>query len=239
MKNHAKHTTRGPSQMPDDQRIHSSQSEKKPLRILIADDHAIVRKGLKQVLIDEFGPIEFGEASNGQEALAQVQQAQWDVALLDVSMPGPSGLDVLKQLKELQPTTRVLVLSMHPEDQYAVRVLRAGAAGYLTKNTASDLVAEAVKKVLAGGTYVSPSLAESLAGNLNQPPTKAPHEKLSDREFQILRLIAAGKSVKEIGFDLSLSVKTVSTYRTRLLQKLKLTTTAELIRYALREGLIE
>jgi DNA-binding NarL/FixJ family response regulator len=154
-------------------------------------------------------------------------------------MPGPSGLDVLKQLKQLQPATRVLILSMHPEDQYAVRVLRAGAAGYLTKNTASDLVAEAVKKVLAGGTYVSAALAESLADRLNEDPAKAPHEKLSDREFQILRLIAAGKSVKEIGFDLSLSIKTVSTYRTRLLHKLKLTTTAELIRYALREGLIE
>ncbi len=216
-----------------------AQPTKKSLRILIADDHAIVRKGLKQVLIDEFGAIEFGEASNGQDALVHVQKSQWDIALLDVTMPGPSGLDVLKQLKELRPATRVLVLSMHPEDQYAVRVLRAGAAGYLTKNTASDLVAEAVKKVLAGGTYVSSSLAETLAGRLKEAPTRAPHEKLSDREFQILRLIATGKSVKEIAYDLSLSVKTVSTYRTRLLQKLKLTTTAELIRYALREGLIE
>jgi two-component system invasion response regulator UvrY len=239
MKNQAKQTTRGTNHSPAVQPDHPAQSEKKPLRILIADDHSIVRKGLKQVLIDELGPIEFGEACDGQEALMQVQNARWDIALLDVSMPGPSGLDVLKQLKELQPATRVLVLSMHPEDQYAVRVLRAGAAGYLTKNTASDLVAEAVKKVLAGGTYVSPSLAENLAGSLNEPPAKAAHEKLSDREFQILRLIAAGKSVKEIGFDLSLSVKTVSTYRTRLLHKLKLTTTAELIRYALREGLIE
>src|SRR5436305_12029757 len=157
-----------------------SQSAKRPLRILIADDHAIVRKGLKQVLTDGLGPIEFGEASNGQDALAQVQRIQWDIALLDVTMPGPSGLDVLKQIKELQPATRVLILSMHPEDQYAVRVLRAGAAGYLTKNTASDLVADAVRKVLAGGTYVSPALAESLAGQLNEPPAKAPHEKLSD-----------------------------------------------------------
>jgi len=239
MKNQAKQTTRASNHAPAVQPNPPAQSEKKPLRILIADDHSIVRKGLKQVLIDELGPIDFGEACNGQEALTQVQKAHWDIALLDVTMPGPSGLDVLKQLKELQPAIRVLVLSMHPEDQYAVRVLRAGAAGYLTKNTASDLVAEAVKKVLAGGTYVSPSLAENLAGSLNEPPAKAAHEKLSDREFQILRLIAAGKSVKEIGFDLSLSVKTVSTYRTRLLHKLKLTTTAELIRYALREGLVE
>ncbi len=218
---------------------HPIRPENKPLRILVADDHAIVRKGLKQVLLDEFRAVEFGEACNGVEALAHVQKELWDIALLDVTMPGPSGLDVLKQLKELQPSTRVLVLSMHPEDQYAVRVLKAGASGYLTKNTASEQVAEAVKKVLGGGTYVSSSLAESLAGGLNEPPAKAPHEKLSDREFQILRLIAAGKSVKEIGYDLSLSVKTVSTYRTRLLHKLKLSTTAELIRYALREGLVE
>jgi len=238
MKNQAKLPTRAPHPALAVQRP-LAEAAKKPLRILIADDHAIVRKGLKQVLLDEFGTIEFGEASNGQEALGQVQKAPWDVALLDVTMPGLSGLDVLKQLKELQPSTRVLVLSMHPEDQYAVRVLRAGAAGYLTKNTASDLVAEAVKKVLSGATYVSPSLAESLAGRLNESPGKALHEKLSDREFQILRLIAAGKSVKEIGYDLSLSIKTVSTYRTRLLHKLKLSTTAELIRYALREGLIE
>lgn len=238
MKNQAKPPTRGPNPSPGVQG-NPAQSEKKPLRILITDDHAIVRKGLKQVLLDEFGSIEFGEASNGREALAEVQKSPWDVALLDVSMPGPSGLDVLKQLKELRPSTRVLVLSMHPEEQYAVRLLRAGAAGYLTKNTASDLVADAVRKVLAGGTYVSPSLAESLAGQLNGSPAKAPHEELSDREFQILRLIAAGKSVKEIGFDLLLSVKTVSTYRTRLLHKLKLSTTAELIRYALREALIE
>lgn len=215
------------------------RATQKPLRILITDDHGIVRKGLKQVLTDELGPIEFGEASNGQEALVQIQRARWDIALLDMTMPGPNGLDVLKQLKELQPATRVLILSMHPEDQYAVRVLRAGAAGYLTKNSASDLVAEAVKKVLAGGTYVSAALAESLAGRLNEAPSKSPHERLSDREFQILRLIASGRSVKEIGYDLSLSIKTVSTYRTRLLHKLKLGTTAELIRYALREGLIE
>jgi two-component system, NarL family, invasion response regulator UvrY len=238
MKSQTKQTTRGPNETLAAQR-YSAQPDKKPLRILVADDHGIVRKGLKQVLLDEFGAVEFGEACNGQEALAHVQKGPWDVALLDVTMPGLSGLDVLKQLKELQPSTRVLVLSMHPEDQYAVRVLRAGASGYLTKNTASDLVAEAVKKVLDGGTYVSASLAESLAGRLNEPPAKARHEKLSDREFQILRLIAAGKSVKEIGYDLSLSVKTVSTYRTRLLHKLNLSTTAELIRYALREELVE
>jgi two-component system, NarL family, invasion response regulator UvrY len=238
MKNHAKQTASTPKQSLAAER-HSAQPARKPLRILIADDHAIVRKGLKQVLLDEFGAVEFGEACNGREALAQIQTEPWDVALLDVTMPGPSGLDVLKQLKELQPSTRVLVLSMHPEDQYAVRVLKGGASGYLTKNTASERVAEAVKKVLDGGTYVSASLAESLAGNLNQPPAKASHEKLSDREFQILGLIAGGKSVKEIAYDLSLSVKTVSTYRTRLLHKLKLSTTAELIRYALREGLIE
>lgn len=238
MKNQAKQTTHSPNPTPTTQHLPAPLT-KKPLRILVADDHSIVRKGLKQVLLDEFETVEFGEACNGQEALTQVQKAPWDVALLDVTMPGLSGLDILKQLKELRPATRVLVLSMHPEDQYAVRVLRAGASGYLTKNTASDLVAEAVRKVLGGGTFVSASLAESLAGRLNEPLARAPHEKLSDREFQILRLIAAGRSVKEIGYDLSLSVKTVSTYRSRLLLKLKLSTTAELIRYALREGLSE
>ena len=236
MKNQAKQTTHSTNQAAAAPHP-PAHPTKKPLRILVADDHSIVRKGLKQVLIDEFGAVEFGEACNGQEAITHAQKEPWDVALLDVSMPGPSGLDVLKQLRELRPSTRVLVLSMHPEDQYAVRVLRAGASGYLTKNTASDRVAEAVRKVLSGGTYVSTSLAESLAGNLNAPVAKALHEKLSDREFQILRLIAAGKSVKEIGYDLSLSVKTVSTYRSRLLLNLKLSTTAELIRYALREGL--
>ena len=210
-----------------------------PLRILIADDHALIRKGLKQVLADEFPQSQFGEAGNAREALSLVASQEWDVILLDVTMPGPSGLDVLKQVKELHPKTPVLVLSMHPEDQYALRALKAGASGYLTKNTASELVATALRKILAGGTYVSQDLAEDLAHRLTQPAPAAPYEALSDREYQIMSALASGKSVKEISFDLGLSVKTVSTYRTRLLRKLKLTTTAELIRYAMREGLVQ
>lgn len=209
------------------------------LRILIVDDHALIRRGLKQVLLDAFPHSEIGEAGGAKEALPLLCGQEWDALLLDITMPGQSGLDVLKQAKQICPKTPVLVLSMHPEDQYARRALKAGASGYLTKNTASELVASALTKVLNGGTYVSPSLAEDLAQRLTEPDRAAAHEVLSDREYQIMSALAAGKTVKEISFDLGLSVKTVSTYRTRLLGKLKLGTTAELIRYALREGLVE
>jgi DNA-binding NarL/FixJ family response regulator len=161
------------------------------------------------------------------------------VVLLDITMPGKSGLDVLKQLVSARPNTAVLVLSMHPEDQYAVRVLKTGASGYITKNTASDEVVTAVRKVLAGGRYVSSSLAETLASSLNTPAEGPRHEVLSDREYQVLRLIAVGKSVKEIAFDLSLSVKTISTYRTRIMEKMKLKTNADIIRYAVHEKLVD
>nr|WP_237712486.1 response regulator transcription factor [Pedosphaera parvula] len=210
-----------------------------PLRILIVDDHAIIRQGLKQILAGEFGLGVFGEANNGTEALEQIWKQSWDVVLLDITMPGKSGLDVLKQIVEAQPNMAVLVLSMHPEDQYAVRVLKTGAAGYITKNTASEEVVNAVKKVLAGGKYVSASLAENLATSLNTPMGKAPHEILSDREYQVMRLIALGKSVKEIAFDLSLSVKTISTYRTRIMEKMKFKTNADIIRYAVHERLVD
>jgi DNA-binding NarL/FixJ family response regulator len=209
------------------------------MRILIADDHALIRKGLKQVLADEFPQSEFGEANNAREVLSLVTSQSWDAVLLDITMPGQSGLDVLKQIKQMRPKTRVLILSMHPEDQYALRALKAGASGYLTKNTASELVATALRKVMGGGTYISQTLAEELAQRLTEPSTGAPSDILSDREYQIMSALASGKSVKEISFDLGLSVKTVSTYRTRLLRKLKLSTTAELIRFALREGLVQ
>jgi two-component system invasion response regulator UvrY len=223
---------------------HNAPSAEKPLgqasiRILIADDHALIRKGLKQVLVDEFPQSEIGEASNAKEAMGLVSSQSWDAILLDITMPGQSGLDILKQVKQIHPKTPILVLSMHPEDQYALRALKAGASGYLTKNTASELVVPALRKVLAGGTYVSQALAEDLAHRLTEPAAGAPYETLSDREYQIMSALALGKSVKEISFDLGLSVKTVSTYRTRLLRKLKLTTTAELIRYAMREGLVQ
>lgn len=219
-------------------RSNDRPGSEQPLRILIADDHALIRKGLKQVLADEFPQSQLGEASNSRETLGLLAGQPWDVVLLDITMPGPSGLDVLKQVKQLYPKMPVMVLSMHPEDQYALRALKAGASGYLTKNTASELVATALRKVLVGGTYVSPALAEDLAHRLTQPTTAASHEALSDREYQIMSALASGKTVKEISFDLGLSVKTVSTYRTRLLRKLKLTTTADLIRYAIREGLV-
>jgi two-component system invasion response regulator UvrY len=209
------------------------------LRILIVDDHVMIRQGLRQILADAFPKAIFGEANNGIEALTQVTKQRWSVVLLDITMPGKSGLDVLKEIVEAQPNMAVLVLSMHPEDQYAVRVLKTGAAGYITKNTASEEVIGAVKKVLAGGKYVSSALAENLAANLNAPTGKAPHEMLSDREYQVMRFIAQGKSVKEIAFELTLSVKTISTYRTRIMEKTQLKTNADIIRYAVHEHLVD
>jgi DNA-binding NarL/FixJ family response regulator len=211
----------------------------KELRILIVDDHSIIRQGLRQILSDAFPKSVFGEATSGGEALEQVEKNRWDIVLLDITMPGKSGVDVLKQIVDAQPNIAVLVLSMHPEEQYAVRVLKSGAAGYITKNTASEEVIGAIKKVLSGGKYVSAALAENLAANLNTPGGSAPHETLSDREYQVMRLIALGRSVKEIAFELNLSVKTISTYRTRIMEKTKLKTNAEIIRYAVHEKLVE
>lgn len=209
------------------------------LRILIVDDHTIVREGLREILADHFPQARFGEARNAREALEKIQREVWEIMLLDISLPGQSGVDVLKQLQQIAPRLKVLVLTMHPEDQYAIRVLKAGAAGYLTKDTASGVVVEAVRRVLAGGKYISPALAEDLAANLHLPREGAPHELLSDREYQILRQLGAGKSVKEIGHDLGLSIKTVSTYRTRMMGKLNFKTNADVIRYVVKEKLME
>jgi two-component system invasion response regulator UvrY len=209
------------------------------IRALIADDHAVVRQGLKQILGDTPEMLVAGEATTGQEVLDKVRAEAWDVVILDISMPDRSGLDILKQLRSERPKLPVLVLSMHSEDQYAMRVLKAGASGYLTKESAPDELVKAVRKVVSGGTYVSAFLAEKLAVQLGGNSGKLPHETLSDREFQVLRLIAAGKSVTEIAAELSLSVKTVSTYRTRMLQKMNLGTNAELIYYAIRNHLID
>lgn len=210
----------------------------RPLRILIVDDHAIVRDGLKQNLADKFPNAAFAEAGNASEALAQLHQTRWDAVLLDISMPGRSGLDILREMRTVQPDLKVLVLTMHPEEQYGLRVLKSGAAGYLTKEKASEEVIRAVEKVLAGGKYVSAALAESLVAKLNTPAGAALHETLSDREYEIMLLIAGGKSVKEIAGDLSLSIKTISTYRTRVLKKLKFKSNADVIRYALHERLV-
>lgn len=216
-----------------------SAAETKEIRILIVDDHVIIRQGLRQILADAFPKAVFTEATTANQGLELVTKQRFEVVLLDITMPGKSGLDVLKQMVDAQPNIAVLVLSMHPEDQYAVRVLKTGAAGYITKNTASEEVIGAVKKVLAGGKYVSAALAENLATSLNAPAGKAPHETLSDREYQVMRMIAQGRSVKEIAFELSLSVKTISTYRTRIMEKTKLKTNADIIRYAVREKLVE
>src|SRR5437879_2770689 len=208
------------------------------MRILLADDNAVVRHGLKQILADEFKRAVFGEARNAQEALNLVWKENWDVAVLDITMPGRSGLEVLREIKKSKPKLPVLVLSMHPEGQFAVRVLKRGASGYMTKESAPEELVSAIKKILAGGRYVSPSLAEKLATYLSDDQ-KSPQEKLSDREFQVLRLIASGKMVSEIARELSLSVKTISTYRSRILEKMGMKNNAELMHYAMQHQLVE
>jgi DNA-binding NarL/FixJ family response regulator len=208
------------------------------IKILIADDHPVVRRGLKQILAEERDLKAAGEAANAIELLEKVRREHWDVVLLDITMPGRGGLEVLKELRRDFPKLPVLVLSVHPEDQFGLRVLKSGAAGYLTKDSAPEELVKAVRKVCGGGKYVSPSLAEKLALHLEADSDKPPHEILSDREFQVMRLIAAGKSVSEIAKELSLSVKTISTYRTRILEKMNLKTNAELTRYAIERRLV-
>ena len=209
------------------------------MKILITDDHAVLRRGLKQILEDGFGKIQFGEAANASEAIAAVARENWDLVVLDITMPGRTGLEALKEIRTLKPTQRILVLSVHSEDQFAVRVLKAGASGFLNKDSAPEELVKAVRKVTAGGRYVSASLAEKLAVNIDQPADRPAHQSLSDREFQVLRMIGSGKTVSEIGVELSLSVKTVSTYRARILEKMDLHTNAELTRYCFENKLVE
>ena len=208
------------------------------IRILIVDDHAIVRRGLRSLLSDEFHGATFGEAADAQQAVEQLRQHKWDVALFDITMPGKSGLDLLKEVEAEWPKLPVLVLSGHPEDQFAVRVLRAGAGGYMTKESAPEELAKAIHKILAGGRYVSPALAEKLALSVNKDVTRTPHETLSDREYDVMSRIAAGKTVTEIADELALSVKTISTYRTRVLEKLGVKNSAEIVQYAIRNDLV-
>jgi two-component system invasion response regulator UvrY len=209
------------------------------MKILIADDHAVVRQGLKQILAAEFKQAVFGEASTGQQALELAWRDNWDVLVLDITMPGQNGLDVLKAIKKTRPRLPVLMLSMHPEDQFAVRMLKIGAAGYMTKESAPAELVGAVKKVISGGRYISPALAEKMAAYLAIDVQTAPHERLSDREFVVLRLIASGKTVSAIAQELSLSVKTVSTYRTRILEKTGMQNSAELTHYAIQNQLVK
>jgi len=209
------------------------------IRILIADDHPFVRRGVKQVLTDEFPGVVIGEASTAPEVLELAEKHPWNLVVLDLTMPGRDGLDALHELKSRCPDTPVLVLSMHPEDQFAVRVLRAGAAGYLTKESIPEELVQAVRKIMTDGKYIRPSVADLLATQLQQGDTnQPPHARLSDREFQVLGLIAHGKSVTHIAEELSLSVKSVSTYRARIVEKLHLKSTADLTRYALEHRLI-
>jgi two-component system invasion response regulator UvrY len=207
-------------------------------RILVADDHAVVRQGLRQILTESIRGAVFGEASSGEEALSRAATEAWDIVILDISLQGRSGLEVLKDLRRSHPRLPVLVLSMHPEEQFAVRALRAGAAGYVTKRTAARDLTVAVRKVLSGGRYVSDSLAERLALEI-RAGSQAPHERLSDREDQVFRMLALGKTVKEISEELTLSPQTVSTHRTRILEKMGMTTNADLTQYAIQSRLFD
>ena len=208
------------------------------LRVLVADDHDIVHHGLKPLLLDHFGTVTFGAAKNAQETLDQCTANDWSVVLLDITMPGRSGLDILADLKRIRPATPVLIMSAFPEEEFAVRALKSGAAGYLDKRTLAGEIVTAIKRVLTGERYVSAALASKLAAQLGGQ-TRPAHETLSQREFQVLRLIAAGKTIKEIAADLSLSEKTVGTYRTRISEKLGLGTNVELTRYAMQHRLVE
>lgn len=207
------------------------------LRVLIADDHAVVRKGLQQIVAESSPMIEVEEAADSEEVLAKLNQKKCDCLVLDISMPGRSGLDILHELRHLYPNLPVLILSMHPEDQYAVRVLKAGAAGYLVKDSAPDELVSAIRRVVDGGKYVSATLAEKLALGLAGSFDKPAHEVLSDREYSVFLKIGSGMAVGEIADELGLSVKTVSTYRTRILEKMSLKGNAEIIRYVVDNGL--
>jgi len=213
--------------------------ERPMLRVLIIDDHEIVRRGLKEVLADEFPELKVGEASNSQGALELVTTQKWDIVLLDINIPGRSGLEVLEEVKRLQPGAPVIILSAYPEEEFAIRSLKLGASGYLNKSRASDEVLAAVKKALTGGKYVTASLAERLVSILGGEIEHALHESLSSRELQVLRMIAKGHTIKEIAADLTLSERTVGTYRTRISKKMGLGTNVELARYALKNGLVD
>lgn len=209
------------------------------MRILIADDHPVVRHGLKQILAADTRLSMVGEARNGAEALEMARRLEWDVAVVDYSMPGKSGLDLLKEIKREHPKRPVLILSMHPEDLHATRVLKAGGSGYLNKASACEELITAIRKVASGGKYVSPALAERMAFELTPDHEKPLHDGLSDREYRVMWLLASGKAVKHIAKEMFLSASTVSTYRTRILKKLQVRTNAELVRYAIKHQLVE
>jgi two-component system, NarL family, invasion response regulator UvrY len=217
----------------------SDKKNETGVRILIIDDHFVVREGLRLILREHYPDAFFGEASNAQEALEMVWNHEWDVILLDISMPGRGGLEVLKEFRETKPETPVIILSMHSEEQFAIRVLKLGASSYVRKDGAGNHLIQALDAALRGGKYITPALAERLADHVEMAGDRPSHELLSDREYQVMCMLAGGKTVKEVGADLSLSVKTISTYRSRILEKMGLKNNSEIMRYALRVGLVE
>ena len=208
------------------------------MNILIADDHTIVRKGIRQILMEEFSDAVIEEVADGNEMLHKIRNEKFDIVISDISMPGRSGLESLKQVKEEFPKLPVLILSMYSEDQYAIRVLKAGASGYLTKDSAPEELVKAVKQIVSTGRYISLTVAEKLAENINQNSSEQLHESLSDREFEVLKMIGSGKTVSEIAQILSLSVNTISTYRVRILEKTKLHSNSEVMHYVLENKLV-
>lgn len=208
------------------------------MRVVIADDHPVVRRGLKAIIEGALRPADIDEAGNAAELLTVVRKREPDVVLLDIAMPGRSGLEALRELRREHPRVPVLVLSVHPEDQFAVRSIRAGASGYLTKDSAPEKLVEAIRTVVAGRRYLTPTVAESLASAVETGGSRSPHGLLSDREFHVLRMLASGKTNAEVADELALSAKTVSTYRTRTLRKMGMRTNAELAQYAVRHGLV-
>ncbi len=209
------------------------------IKVLIADDHAVVRRGLRQILSETSDILVGGEASTVPEVRQKLHDERWDVVVLDVNMPGGNGIELLGELRKLGPSPRALVLTVYSEEQYAVRAIRAGASGFLTKESAPEKLIEAVRKVASGGKYVSHELAETLASVVAGEGGGAPHERLSDREFEVLKMLASGRTVSQVAGDLGLSVKTVSTHRTRILKKMEMKTNAELTHYAVRSRIIE
>lgn len=207
------------------------------MRILIADDHLVVRRGLKQILLEEFPNAEIEDVPDAEEMLKKIMTNKWDVVVSDMTMPGRSGLDALQQIKQISPNLPVLILSFHPEEHYALRVLKAGASGYLNKGSATEELVKAVQTVLLGKKYISSSVAEKLASSFSAD-NKPAHELLSDREFDVMKLLAAGRSVSEIADILSLSVTTISTYRARIMQKMNMKTNSDLTKYAIETNLI-
>ena len=209
------------------------------MKILIVDDHALLRRGMISLLREHFKEVEFGECADSRQGFAAVLEGKWNLVILDISMPGRNGLDLIRDIRGENPDLPILVVSAHAERDYAVRALKLGAAGYVSKQSAADVLVSAVKRVLSGGRYVSPALAELLAGSLSGATSDASHESLSNRELQVLKMIASGKTLKEIGSELALSEKTVATYRARISEKMGLPTNVDLTRYAMRHGLVD